>query len=133
MSIYDKLKNVKTEDWICEYKDEVLRRKYVSYKSINGFPKVLGYEYYPDGTVKFAGILQRGGLYEGKYYYPSGSLKFEGRCNERENGGYYGPSFPINGEYYSETGELLYQGRFKIERLGSLGYPKVVFPEGFKL
>lgn len=116
------------------FESGAIRRKVVPYEAINGVPKLYGYEYYEDGNVKYEGILQRGGLYEGKYYYPSGKLKFVGRYNEREiNGGYYGPPFPINGSYYSETGELLYQGRFKIKRLGSLGYPKVVFPEGFKL
>lgn len=125
MTIYDKLQAVKADEWICEYKDGILYRKYVSYKSINGFPKMLGYQYYTGGTVKFEGILQRGGLYEGRYYYPDGKLKFEGRCNERERGGYYGPPYPVSGAYYGEDGELLYKGKFMVNHVGGVGWPMV--------
>jgi len=116
------------------FESGAVHRKVVPYKAINDVLKFYGYEYYEDGNVKYEGILQRGGLYEGRYYYPNGKLKFAGRYNEREiNGGYYGPPFPVNGSYYSEDGELIFQGRFRIQRLGSLGYPKVIFPEGFML
>lgn len=114
-----------------KYKSGSVYRKKVPYKPINGFSKYLGYEYYEDGNIKYEGILQRGGLYEGKYYYPSGNLKFVGRYNEREKGGYYGPPYPVYGEYYAETGELLYKGRFEIRSVGSLRYPVVIKPEGF--
>jgi len=109
-----------------------MRRKVERCEPINGAPKFYGYEYYENGGVKYEGILQRGGLYEGKYYYPSGKVKFIGRYCEREHmGGYYGPPFPVYGSYFSESGELLFEGRFEIRRLGSLGYPMVIKPEGF--
>lgn len=126
---------IDNKDMIMErFESGAVRRKVVPYKAINGKPKFYGYEYYEDGMVKYEGILQRGGLYEGKYYYPSGRLKFVGRYNDREiNGGYYGPPYPINGTYYSEAGEILYRGRFEIRHEGGVGYPKVILPEGFNL
>lgn len=89
--------------------------------------------YYEDGSVKCEGIFQKAGLFEGKLYYPSGQLKFEGKCNnkEREKSGYYGPSYPVSGRFYSEDGQLIYEGQFKVIHQGSLGYPRVMEPEGF--
>lgn len=95
-------------------------------------PNGRGISFYKSGVVYREGQFQHGGLFEGKEYYPSGKLKFEGRYNCRRSGnGYYGPSYPLRGRFYSEDGELLFDGEFKVTKLGSVGYPKVVFPEGF--
>ena len=92
----------------------------------------IGISYYKSRTVYREGLFQRGGLLEGKEYYPSGKLKFEGRYNcRKKDRGYYGPPYPLYGKYYGEDGTLLYEGEFKIEKQGSVGYPKVVIPKGF--
>lgn len=56
MSIYEKLLLVQESEWSFEYHGKVLYRKVVLYKRINGFPKYLGYQYYPDGKVEYEGI-----------------------------------------------------------------------------
>ena len=100
----------------------------VLYHEPNGY----GISYYKSGVVYREGLFQHGGLLEGKEYYPSGKLKFEGRYNDRKkDGGYYGPSYPIHGKFYAEDGTLLYEGDFKVEKQGSIGYPKVVIPKDF--
>lgn len=131
MSIYEKLLLVQENEWSFEYRGKVLYRKVVPYKRINGYPKYLGYQYYSNGQVEFEGVLQRGGLFEGKCYYSSGQVKFIGRCNEREKDGYYGPPYPVYGEYFSEDGSLLYQGRFDVDRIGGVGWPRVRIPKDF--
>ena len=108
-----------------------VRRIAVRWEDINGYAKDLGFEFYESGAIRFAGILQRGGLYQGREYYPSGGLKFAGQCNEREAGGYYGPPYPVEGKFFSGDGKLLYDGRFHVVRQGGVGYPKVTLPEGF--
>jgi len=95
-------------------------------------PMGQGTLYYKNGVVFRKGQFQHGGLLEGKEFYPSGKLKFAGRYNCRKtDGGYYGPSYPLYGKFFSEQGLLLYDGKFKVVKQGNLGYPKVVFPEGF--
>lgn len=95
-------------------------------------PNGRGTYYYKKGIVYREGQFQHGGLLEGKEYYPSGKLKFEGRYNCRAtDGGYYGPSYPVCGKFFSEQGLLLYDGIFKIAKQGNVGYPKVIYPEGF--
>ena len=97
-----------------------------------------GVKFREDGTLWCEGIFQHGGLYYGRLYYPSGNLKFIGQFNDkhgtitgRKTEGYYGPSYPVNGTFYAEDGSILYQGTFRIQKQGSIGYPKVVVPEGF--
>lgn len=98
----------------------------------HSWPKGKGTAYFKTGAVYREGEFQRGGLLNGKEYYPSGKLKFEGKYNCREkDGGYYGPTYPSHGKFYSEDGTLIYDGDFKIEKRGSMGYPMVVKPEGF--
>ncbi|MCD8005970.1 MAG: hypothetical protein LUF29_03205 [Oscillospiraceae bacterium] len=118
---------------------------------------ITGVSYYRNGNKYREGKFQRAGLLEGKEYYESGVLKFDGVFNDKRsaksytiNGilinekgevspygeitvprNYYGPSYPIEGKYYSEDGELIYEGKFKVIHRGSLGYPQVVFPEGY--
>ena len=107
---------------------------YLSPRDASGYrePKGQGVMYYKSGKVFREGIFQHGGLLQGKEYYPSGNLKFEGRYNDRNiNGGYYGPTYPVWGKFYGDDGMLVYEGPFKVERQGSVGFPKVVEPEGF--
>ena len=103
----------------------------VQWEEINGYPKSLGFIFYETGELRGAGILQRGGLYQGKEFYQSGRLKFVGQYNERETGEYYGPPYPVEGKFYSEDGKLLYDGRFHIGKQGGVGYPRVILPEGY--
>ena len=106
----------------------------------DGMPYKLyaGVRFYKDGTVYQEGIFQWGGLYYGRMFYPSGKLKFIGQFNDKhgtitgkQTVGYYGPSYPVEATFYSEDGEILYQGKFQIQKQGSIGYPKVIVPEGF--
>ena len=106
----------------------------------NGEPYILraGVTFYKDGTVREEGIFQWGGLYYGRLYYPSGKLKFEGQFNDKHGvftgkrpEGYYGPSYPVEGTFYGEDGTVIYRGKFRISKKGSLGYPRVEYPEGF--
>ena len=95
-------------------------------------PSGRGVCYYRCGVIYREGQFQGSGLFEGKEYYPSGQLKFEGRYNHKASGlPYYGPSYPLYGKFYAEDGSLVYEGEFKIERQGSVCYPKVIIPEGF--
>ena len=87
--------------------------------------------YYKSGIKYREGQFQRGGLLEGKEYYRSGELKFEGQYNYRETGNYYGPPYPVNGKFYDKDGDLIYKGDFKIGHRINVGYPVVLFPEGF--
>lgn len=94
--------------------------------------KYSGTLYYENGNKKAEGIFRWRGLRRGRMYYPSGALKYEGEFNdEKASGDYYGPSYPTHGKFYAEDGTLLYEGKFEITRIGSLGYPKVIIPEGF--
>ncbi|NLT14307.1 MAG: hypothetical protein GXY05_08190 [Clostridiales bacterium] len=103
------------------------------YNSSHHEPNGQGVLYYKSGVKHREGQFQHGGLLEGKAYYPSGSLKFEGRYNCRKTDAtYYGPTYPVYGKYYSEDGILIYEGEFKVEKQGSIGYPKVTYPEGFE-
>ena len=86
-------------------------------------------EFYPDGKVKKVGYAVRAGLCEGRVYYPSDSLQYEGSFFRK--GDYYGPTYPTQGRFYSESGELVYEGQSKIKRIGNASWPVVVFPEGF--
>lgn len=97
-----------------------------------------GVKFREDGTLWCEGIFQHGGLYYGRLFYPSGKLKFIGQFNDkhgaitgRKTESYYGPSYPVEGTFYAEDGSVLYQGAFKIQKQGSVGYPKVIVPEGF--
>ena len=97
-----------------------------------------GTKFYEDGTPHQEGLFQWGGLYCGRVFYPSGKVKFVGQFNDKhgeitgcEAEDYYGPSYPVDGTFFAEDGSVLYKGRFKIRKLGSLGYPRVIFPEGF--
>ena len=92
-------------------------------------------EYYPDGKIQKIGYAVRAGLCEGKIYYPSGILQYEGsffKKGEMPGSDYYGPTYPTRGRFYSESGELVFEGRAKIRRVGSAMWPVVVFPEGFE-
>ena len=106
-------------------------------QSQKGNPKFIRYgegkSYYEDGTIKEEGFFQLAGLLFGRSYYPSGALKFEGKYNDKQHGHgtYYGPSYPVYGRFYSEKGKLKYEGEFKIIHQGNVGYPKVIYPEGF--
>lgn len=91
-------------------------------------------EFYPDGKVKKVGYAVTAGLCEGRVYYPSGVLQYEGtffKKGEFPGSGYYGPTYPTQGRFYSELGELVYEGQAKIKKIGNAFWPVVVFPEGF--
>ena len=94
--------------------------------------------FYEDGTPYQEGLFQWGGLYCGRIFYPSGKVKFVGQFNDKhgeitgcEPEHYYGPSYPVEGTFYAEDGTVLYSGKFKVVKQGSLGYPKVIVPENF--
>ncbi len=42
-----------------------------------------------------------------------------------------GQTYPTQGRFYSESGELVYEGQAKIKRIGNASWPVVVFPKGF--
>lgn len=87
--------------------------------------------YYENGNVWKKGTFQSSGLLEGEEYYPNGQLMFRGRYNDKAmNGSYYGPSYPLYGQFYDEEGNLVYDGEVKIGRSGNLRYPHVVLPDG---
>lgn len=107
--------------------------------------KIEGTMYHKNGNKFREGIFQRAGLLVGKEYYESGALKFEGKFNDKRfpddpskaevdtkaDKGYYGPSYPVEGKFYAEDGTLIYEGKFDIGKQGSVGYPRVIFPEGY--
>ncbi len=96
-----------------------------------GLP-IEGTVYWGNGNKRYEGKFQRAGFLEGKAYYASGALKFIGRYIDKTFGfSYYGPSYPEEGEYYSEDGNLVYRGKFEVGHQGGVGYPKVYFPEGY--
>ncbi len=101
-----------------------------------------GTEYYKNGNKYREGKFQISGLLEGREYYESGTIKFEGIFNDKHgirnapidkgrSGSYYGPAYPIEGKFYAKDGTLVYEGEFRVVHQGGVGYPKVVFPEGF--
>ncbi len=92
-------------------------------------------EFYPDGKVEKVGFAVKAGLCEGRVYYPSGSLQYEGsffKKGELPGSSYYGPTFPTQGKFYSESGELVFEGCPTIKRIGNASWPVVVVPEGFE-
>ena len=92
-----------------------------------------GKEFYADGKIKREGKFSKYGFVSGRTYYPNGRLRFEGIFNDKTKdglGNYYGPQYPLYGDYYSENGEKLFSGRFYITYLGSMFYPKIIVPEG---
>ncbi|MDD4081065.1 MAG: HD domain-containing protein [Eubacteriales bacterium] len=116
------------------YEDGDKGIRYEGYVLPDGSPWGAGRAYQRDGTLAAEGIFTLGGLLAGKMYYPSGQVKFDGRCNDKRApgmGNYYGPTYPLSGKFYAEDGTLLYEGEFKVEKMGNAGYPKVIFPEGF--
>lgn len=109
--------------------------KYVGQtKEINDkkIPYGFGTEYWPNNNKKREGYFQQAGLLYGKMYDKNGQLYYEGLFNDKvnEDGKYYGPSYPTIGKYYKD-GKLIYEGKFKISKLGSVGYPHVEIPVGF--
>lgn len=102
------------------------------HQALHHEPNGKGVCYYKNGVVYREGQFQHGGLFEGKEYYLSGKLKFKGRYNCRATDrSYYGPTYPLFGEFYGEDGALIYKGKFEIQSQGNIGYPKVIKPEGF--
>lgn len=83
--------------------------------------------FFPDGRVHMDGIFGVKGFICGRIYYPNGLVRFEGcfRVNHA-----YGPNFPEFGTWYGDDGELRYHGMFSVS-CSSLGWPKVITPEGF--
>ncbi len=92
-----------------------------------GKPYGYGKVYYSTGRVYQEGIFDVKGLVEGKEYYPNGNVRFEGKYQICSG---YGPNYPDKGKVYNESGELIYDGEV-VCRLGGVGYPTVVEPEGY--
>ena len=116
-----------------------------------------GTKYYKNGNKFREGVFQRAGLLMGKEYYENGQIRFSGIFNNKDkdstyyiygklinsdgvvsgpgwihvNNSYYGPSYPVYGKWFGEDGELCYEGFFKKTTIGSLGYPKIIWPEGY--
>jgi len=95
---------------------------------LNNKPCGIGTTYYINGKKHLEGIFDIKGFVEGKEYYYNGQLRFEGKCNICTG---YGPNYPIEGKYYDEDGQLLYSGRFKIKKIGNLGFPRIEYPKNF--
>lgn len=99
---------------------------------------IAGTKFREDGTRHMEGLFQRCGLYCGRIYYPSGKVKFVGIFNDksgaitgRQPEDYYGPSYPVEGIFFAEGGQVLYNGKFKVVKFGGLNYPKVIVPEDY--
>ena len=93
----------------------------------NGKPYGYGTVYYPDGKIYQEGIFGIKGLLRGKEYYPDGQLRFQGEYRVNDA---YGPNYPIEGSCYDQNGNLIYEGKLKVDRRG-LGWPVVLEPEGY--
>ena len=118
--------------FIGRYDENTIREDGIPYRLYAGV------QFYRNGNVHMEGVFQWGGLFYGRLFYPSGKLKFIGQFNEKHGEitgvqpeDYYGPTYPLEGIYYSENGEILYQGKFTICKRGNAGWPVVVEPEGF--
>ena len=96
--------------------------------TLNNKPCGQGTTYYTNGKKHLEGKFYIKGFVEGKEYYHNGQIRFEGKCTEY---GAYGPNPPKEGKWYDKDGKLLYSGKFKIIAIGSMGWPRIVCPEGF--
>jgi|GEM_PF-1600729 len=96
--------------------------------TLNNKPCGEGTTYYANGNKHLEGKFYIKGFVEGKEYYRNGQIRFEGKCVEYWA---YGPNYPKEGKWYDMDGKLLYSGKFKTIVRGSLGWPVIVFPEGF--
>lgn len=89
-----------------------------------GKPYGLGVAYYPNGNVYRDGVFYTKGIVQGKEYYSSGQLKFEGIWAVNMG---YGPNYPVIGTYYAENGDLIFSGKFHVQK-GGVGYPMMKHP-----
>lgn len=111
-------------------------RKYIGFvKDDNGlrFNHGPGVVFGPSGKLLAIGIFQRKGLRYGIDFYENGHIRTIAVYNDEENTSYYGPSYPIRGRYYSTDGKLIYKGKFVCSKIGSLGWPRIVEPEGYHI
>ena len=110
--------------------DNVLTLREISFTWFNH--KRIGFLFYENRKVSSFGILQTAGLYIGISYWENGKKRFVGKCNDKTvRGSYYGPSYPLKGTFYNNKGKKMYKGIFDCSRQGSLGYPKVIFPNDY--
>lgn len=81
-----------------------------------------GIRYYENGQKHMEGQFEDWFIVRGKEYYENRNLRFEGKYNSGPRN-YYGPCYFVDGELYYNTGKLWYNGTFRIEKYGSMGYP----------
>lgn len=93
--------------------------------TVNGKPFGLGTVYFADGKKYMEGIFGFKGLLLGWEYYPNGRVRFEGKYNLNYG---YGPNYPYNGRYFNKDGELLYNGIIPYRKTG-LGWPEADDPK----
>ena len=93
-----------------------------------GKPYGKGTTFFSNGNKYQEGIFNIKGLVEGYEYYPNGQLRFKGKF-EICNG--YGPNYPVEGEFYDENGELIFSGEFEIKK-GGVGYPMIQNPKSYR-
>jgi tetratricopeptide (TPR) repeat protein len=89
-----------------------------------------GIKYFKNGQKEMEGYFNGWFVEYGKEYYQNGNLKFEGEYNSGPKN-YYGPRYYVKGKLYFETGQLWYEGSFKVEHVGSIRWPLVKFPDCF--
>lgn len=81
-----------------------------------------GVKYYKNGEIHMEGLFGDWFIEEGKEYFENENIKFEGNYNTGVRT-YYGPRYFRKGKLFYETGILWYEGTFRIEKHGNLGYP----------
>ena len=96
----------------------------------DGIPHGLGTRFFRSGQKHMEGRFAGGLMVVGKEYYENGHLRFHGQYNQGPKT-YYGPRYFVQGKLYYETGELWFEGSFKIEKHGSMGYPVFKGSESF--
>lgn len=113
-----------------QYKEFYYDNGRILYEGFTYEGKACGYGklYWPDGNLYQKGVFGIKGLVAGKECYPDGNPKFIGKYLVWTG---YGPNPPVSGRYFAPDGRLLYEGKFKIESQGGVGYPKVLIPEGY--
>lgn len=95
---------------------------------VDGKPSGTGTSYYENGNKCQEGVFDENGLVHGREYYMNGNLRFEGVFTAHKG---YGPNYPTFGTCYDEDGNEIFYGELTIKKLGSMGFPKIVKPEGY--
>lgn len=110
--------------WEKQYEDG-----YLVYEgfTVDHKPFGAGRVFFRNGSPRLEGIFGMKGLICGREYYPNGVIRFEGQFRLNQA---YGPNYPEYGIWYGRDGKRLFRGVFDVSR-STLGWPRVVKPEGF--